>query len=119
MPTGSTYPRPEPTANEAASGARRPCPWYNPFMPTRTSMLERIIDHSPAEFSGELARYVLSLGFPAADQQRYAELAEKAQSSAISADERAELEDFLDADDFLAILQSKARATLAKHASAA
>jgi len=96
-------------------------PWYGRILPmaTRANILERVIDPKRGNLSADLARYILSLGFPPADQARYAELAAKAQEGALSADEKAELDEFLDVNDFLSIVQSKARTSLAKHNSAA
>ena len=81
-------------------------------MATRASILELVIDPARGDLSAELARHILSLDFPAADQARYAELAARAQAGTLSAEERAELDDFLNVGDFLTILQSKARASL-------
>jgi hypothetical protein len=88
-------------------------------MTTRTNLLEHVINHSPFDVSDELARYLLSFSFPASDQARFDHLSEKAQAGTLSEEERAELEEFLDTNDFLAIVQAKARAALAKHSSAA
>ena len=88
-------------------------------MATRASILEHVIDPARGDLSAELARYILTLDFPAADQARYGELAQKAQDGSLSAEERAELEDFLNVNDFLTIVQSKARASLGKQPSAA
>ena len=88
-------------------------------MANRASILEHVISQAKGDLSAELARYILSLDFPPADQARYAELSAKAQSGALSAEERAELEDFLNVNDFLTIVQSKARVTLGDQSSAA
>jgi hypothetical protein len=88
-------------------------------MSGRSSILEHVIDPKRGNLSVELARYILSLDFPKADHVRYAELAEKAQQGALSESERAELEDFLNVNDFLAIVQAKAKASLKNNSSAA
>ena len=88
-------------------------------MANRASILESVIGQTKGEMSSELARYILSLDIPAADQARYAELAGKAQEGALSEEERAEIEDFLNVNDFLTIVQSKARVALGGKSSAA
>lgn len=88
-------------------------------MPSRTTLLEHVLAPGRADLSEDLSRYLLTLDFPAADHARYAELAEKAQNGDLSPEEAAELDDFLDVNDFLTIVQAKARASLHKHQSAA
>ena len=66
-----------------------------------------------------LARYVPTLSFTPADQARYAQLAERAQQGSLSAPEQAELDEYLTVNDFLSIVQSKARTSLKNHNSAA
>lgn len=88
-------------------------------MAGRSSILEHVIDPKRGDLSADLARYILTLDFPKADHLRYAELAEKAQQGALSELERAELEDFLNVNDFLAIVQAKAKASLKNNSSAA
>jgi hypothetical protein len=88
-------------------------------MANRASILESVIGQTKGEMSAELARYILALDFPAAEQARYAELAGKAQEGRLTEDERAELEDFLNVNDFLTIVQSKARVALGGKTSAA
>jgi hypothetical protein len=88
-------------------------------MANRASILESVIGQAKGEMSPDLARYLLSLDIPAADQARYVELAGKAQAGALSDEERAEIEDFLNVNDFLTIVQSKARAALGGKSSAA
>jgi len=53
------------------------------------------------------------------DQARFQHLSGKAQEGTLTDDERAELDEFLNVNDFLTIVQSKARASLAKHSSSA
>ena len=82
-------------------------------MASRTSILEHVIEPERPGLAQDLARYVLSLGFPPSDQARYGELAERAQEGALTPDEKAELDDFLSVNDFLTIVQAKARISLA------
>lgn len=64
--------------------------------------------------SPDLARYVLTLDFPAKSHTRYTQLAAKAQEGNLSKGEEGELEDFLSVNTFLTIIQSKARVSLKK-----
>jgi hypothetical protein len=88
-------------------------------MTVGASILERIIEPQMGGFSNEHARYVLSLDFSAEEQARYAELAGKVQDGALTAQEEAELIEFIAANALLTILQSKARISLKKHNPAA
>jgi hypothetical protein len=93
--------------------------WYNNVMSNRATILESVIGHPKGQMSPELARYLLSLDFPPSAQTRYAELTERAQAGSLTDEERAELEDFLNVNDFLTIVQSKARVALGGNSSAA
>ena len=88
-------------------------------MSTRASILEHVIMPKNGDLSADLARYILSLDFPETDQARFQHLSGKAQEGTLTDDERAELDEFLNVNDFLTIVQSKARASLAKHSSSA
>lgn len=92
---------------------------YNLVMSTGVSIIERIIEPQQGGFSSEHARYVLSLDFSAEEQDRYVALARKAQDGALTEQEDAELNEYLAANAFLTILQSKARVSLKKHNPAA
>ena len=81
-------------------------------MVTRTSILARVIDRANGDLSPDLAKYILALGFSEADQARYLELSEKAQEGILTAAERAELEEFLSVNNFLIVVQTKARVLL-------
>jgi len=61
-----------------------------------------------------LARTVLKLGFSEQDKSRMHELAQKNAAGRISRDEIQELDNYISAGDFLALLQSKARRSLRK-----
>ena len=63
-------------------------------------------------FSEEMARQILGIHFSPADHARYEELSAKAQEGALSPDERAELEDFLNLNDLLIVLKTKAESSL-------
>jgi hypothetical protein len=88
-------------------------------MPARVSALERLVAPARGGFSLKLARYVLELDFSSKDQALYRRLSAKAQAGTLSAAEKAALEDLLTAADVLAILQSKARASLKRRNPAA
>lgn len=81
-------------------------------MSTRTQLFEHVIDPKNGDLPADLARYILSLDFPEADQARFQELAAKVQEGTLTESDRAELEELLNVNDFLAIIQSKARASL-------
>ena len=88
-------------------------------MDRQTGILQRVIGPERGTLAPDLARYVLTLAFAPSDQARYAQLAERAQQGALSGDEQAELDEYLAVNDFLAIVQSKARASLKHHNPAA
>lgn len=88
-------------------------------MSTRANILEHVINPKIGDLAAELARYILSLDFPETDQARFQHRSGKAQEGTLTEEERAELEDFLNINDFLTIVQSKARASLAKLSSPA
>ncbi len=70
-------------------------------------------------FPPELARQVLAFDFPAADHSRYAELSAKASEGQLSDEDRSELEDYLNVNDFLTIIKAKATASLRQQNPAA
>jgi hypothetical protein len=75
-------------------------------------MFGRLIQSESGDLDQRLARYVLTLGFPRADQDRMSELAEKNQRSDMSAEEREELDSYVRSGHLLALLHSKARKSL-------
>lgn len=88
-------------------------------MSTRANILEHVINPKQGDLAADLARYILSLDFPETDQARFQHLSAKAQEGTLTDEERAELDDLLNINDFLTIVQSKARASLAKQSSPA
>jgi hypothetical protein len=88
-------------------------------MVIRASILERVIEPARGGFSAEFAREVLKFGFPPADHARYTQLSAKAQNSSLTEEEAAELDDYLNVNDFLTILKAKAEASLRPKGSAA
>jgi len=81
-------------------------------MITRSTILEHVIDPRRGDLPTELAQYILSLDFPPTDHARYAELAARAQEGRLSPEQQADLDDFLNVNDFLTIVRAKARASL-------
>ena len=84
---------------------------------TETDILSRIIAPDDGDLEPGLARYILKLDFPPADHKRIDELSAKAQDGALTPEEELELEGYLHINDFLAIVQSKARLSLRSTAS--
>ena len=76
-------------------------------MLSNLAILERVIDSKTGDFPAGLAQAVLKFTFPAKDRARYEKLSYKAQSKKLSAAEQAELEDYLNINDFLTILKAK------------
>ena len=81
-------------------------------MVAQSSSLERVFRPAEGGLPEPLARYLLSLDFASEDKARYEELSYKSQESSLSPSEAEELDDLLTTNDVLAILQSKARASL-------
>lgn len=79
---------------------------------TGAAILNRLIDPETDDLSSEAARFLLGLDFPEADHARMAELSTKAQTSALTGDDREELLEYLRVADLVAVLQSKARRSL-------
>jgi hypothetical protein len=77
----------------------------------------RLIQASRGNLPPQLARYVLTLGFPKADQERMQDLAARNQEGELSGQEQEELANFVKAGHLLALLHSKARKSLPKKAS--
>ena len=88
-------------------------------MVTGFGILERVVAPTQGGFSPDLARHILSLDFPATDHARYVELSAKAQEDALTAEEKAELDEYLAVNELLMILQAKARASLDRQTPAA
>jgi hypothetical protein len=82
-------------------------------MNSEAAILERIIEPEKPELNRALAEYLLSLDCKPSDHARMNALSEKAQQGDLSSDEERELDSYLSMGHFLALLQSKARITLA------
>lgn len=105
-----------PTGNAVSEGqpvaAERSYCGYTMDMTMTHSALERVLRPSQGDIPRDYAQRLLAQGFDAADELRYRELSEKAQLGQLSEAERGELDDLLTANDVLAILHAKARASL-------
>jgi len=82
-------------------------------------IFSRVIDPSNPTLTPDAARAVLQLAFLERDHQRMAELAAKSNEGTLAEDERRELEGYVFVGDVLAMLKSKARASLQRHSPAA
>jgi hypothetical protein len=76
--------------------------------------LDRLLAPVTQCFTPEVAERLIALPMDPEIEAHIKELAAKANEGALSAKERAEYEDFIDAVDLVAILQSRARTVLAK-----
>jgi hypothetical protein len=81
-------------------------------------ILRRLFEPDKADLSPEVARYLLGVEFSTADRERMDALAEKSQAGELSDEERDELDDYVRIGHLLAIVQSKARKSLAPHRAA-
>lgn len=81
---------------------------------TGAAILNRLIDPDRNDLSVEAAQSLIQLDFPQCDHARMEHLSAQAAAGAVSADERDELEEYLRIADFLAVIQSKARKSLAR-----
>lgn len=77
----------------------------------------RVWEGTTGGISVPVARYVLKLGFSEEDKVRMHELAERNREGKLTAQERAELDNFVTVGDLLALLQSKARKVLKQAAA--
>ena len=79
-----------------------------------TTYLDRLLLPVTECFSEEVAERLLSLRRDSEVEARIEELAAKANEGTLSEDERAEYEEYVEAIDFIGVLQSRARMVLAK-----
>jgi hypothetical protein len=82
-------------------------------------LLDRVFESHSGTFPEPLARLILEVHFPPADHARYEQLSAKAQDGTLTADEQAQLDDYVNLNDFLMILKTKAEASLRKNKPAA
>jgi hypothetical protein len=76
--------------------------------------LDRLLAPVTQCFTPEVAERLIGLQPDAEVEAHIEDLAAKANEGQLSAEERAEYEDYVEAVDFIALLQSRARAALAK-----
>ena len=86
----------------------------SPSAPTEAAILGRFVRPEENNLSPTAARAILKLEFDALDRVRMHELAVKNQDGSISPPELEELDNYIEAGDLMALLQSKARRAL-KH----
>ncbi len=83
---------------------------------TSTAILDNLLEPVAECFSPQIARQLVQLRADAATQARIDELAEKANEGELSDEERQEYAAYVDAINFVGILQAKARRILASGA---
>ena len=76
---------------------------------TETAIWARLFQAETTNVTPEAARYLLSIRFPAADEERVDELSAKARAGTLTEAETQELDSYLHVGSLLAVLQSKAR----------
>ena len=89
--------------------------WYNTDMSTvsNTEILDRLLEPVTNCFSREIALRLVNLRADAEIQARIDKLAELANEGELSEEERAEYAAYVDAINFIGVLQAKARRVLA------
>jgi hypothetical protein len=80
--------------------------------PTHLSVLSRLLDPVGRCLTPEVAQQLVALQVDPPAQARLDELAEKCTEGQLSADERTEYETYVQALEFIAVLQAKARSLL-------
>jgi hypothetical protein len=80
---------------------------------SEAAILARLIQIRQDNLSKGAAEYLLSIHFEDRDVARMNSLAQLAQSGELSEEERAELDSYLHVSNLLAVMQSKARRSLA------
>lgn len=76
------------------------------------AIFARLLKADDGDLPRDLARYLLTLGFDEPDQARMRELSERNQEGALATKERDELQNYVKAGHWLALLHSKARRSL-------
>jgi hypothetical protein len=80
----------------------------------RTNYIDKFLEPVAESLTPEVARRILEIKFDPTVEARVQELADKADEGTLAADEREEYEDYVEAVDFIGILQAKARSALAR-----
>ena len=79
---------------------------------SEAAILARVIESDPEAITPEVARYLLSMQLPRADEERVNELSAKARAGCLSEGESQELDSYLHIGRLLAVMQSRARRLL-------
>ena len=79
---------------------------------TEAAILARVIESGPSDFTPDVARYLLSMQLPRADEARVNELSAKARAGSLTERETQELDSYLHIGRLLAVMQSRARRLL-------
>jgi hypothetical protein len=74
----------------------------------------RLIQAPKAPISPEAARYLLSIDFSESDHARMQELMDKSSDGALTTDEKAELDGYVNIANVLSVMHSQARVALRK-----
>lgn len=82
--------------------------------PTSATVLSRALETKDGHVPPDGARFILNLGIRDQDKQRALDLLSKRQEGRITAEERDELESYIQADNVLSILKAKALVALKK-----
>jgi hypothetical protein len=83
---------------------------------TEAAILARIIQTGETVLNPEVARYLIAMKLPQADEDRVNELSAKARAGELSEAETRELDSYLHVGSLLGVMQSKARRLLAAEA---
>ena len=84
------------------------------FKKTGATVLSRALEIKGGRVRPEGARFILDLGIREEDKKRTLELLAKQQKGPITAEEREELESYVQADNLLSILKAQALLALKK-----
>ena len=79
---------------------------------TEAAILARVIESDPSAITPDVARYLLSMQLPPADEERVNELSAKARAGSLGESEAQELDSYLHIGRLLAVMQSRARRLL-------
>lgn len=90
-----------------------------PTVNSEAAILKRLIEPEKDDLTPDTARYILRLSFRDTDLERMDELAAKARAGTLGEDERAEIENYEHVGHMLALMQSKARRSLASRGASA
>ena len=86
---------------------------YNPFMSnSNSSLFDRLLDRLAQRLTPDAARAIADFRVDPEMQAHIDDLADKCSQGQLSAEERRQYEDVVEAIDMIAVLQDKARATL-------